>query len=105
MGHVFNLAVADLDRVAAGAFVSFAQNFEDLQVRKILGRDPTSYLDVGASHPVWNSVTMASYLAGNRGLTVDMRAETGALHKKYRGRDQHISGCVVPPGFAGTSMY
>lgn len=52
--------------------ISYAQNFEDVILRRAL-RDITNgfYLDVGAQHPVIDSVSLAFYEAGWRGVHVE----------------------------------
>jgi len=53
-------------------FVSYAQNFEDIMLHRVL-KDVRHgfYVDVGAQHPVKDSVTKAFSLAGWRGINVE----------------------------------
>lgn len=53
-------------------FVSYAQNFEDVMLRRAL-RDVRQgfYVDVGAQHPTKDSVTKAFSLAGWRGINIE----------------------------------
>lgn len=53
-------------------FVSYAQNFEDIMLRRAL-KDVRHgfYVDVGAQHPVKDSVTKAFSLAGWRGINIE----------------------------------
>ena len=53
-------------------FVSYAQNFEDIVLRRALSDvDPGFYVDVGANDPEIDSVTKAFYDAGWRGINVE----------------------------------
>ncbi|OHC27615.1 MAG: methyltransferase [Pseudomonadales bacterium RIFCSPLOWO2_12_59_9] len=54
------------------AFVSYAQNFEDVtlwRALKLFG--PGRYIDVGANHPARDSVTKAFYERGWRGINIE----------------------------------
>ncbi|APG04433.1 hypothetical protein BJI69_11335 [Luteibacter rhizovicinus DSM 16549] len=53
-------------------FVSYAQNFEDIMLHRAL-KDVRRgfYVDVGAQHPVRDSVTKAFSLAGWRGINIE----------------------------------
>ena len=54
------------------SFVSYAQNFEDLMLWRALGHvERGTYVDVGAQHPVVDSVSKAFYLHGWRGVHVE----------------------------------
>ncbi|MBK8973273.1 MAG: FkbM family methyltransferase [Hahellaceae bacterium] len=53
-------------------FISYAQNFEDVilwRTLKLFG--PGQYIDVGANHPVIDSVTLSLYQRGWRGINVE----------------------------------
>lgn len=53
-------------------FISYAQNFEDLtlwRALKLFG--PGCYIDIGANHPVLDSVTHALYQRGWRGINIE----------------------------------
>ncbi|MDE2581542.1 MAG: FkbM family methyltransferase, partial [Rhodospirillales bacterium] len=53
-------------------FVSYAQNYEDVMLRRALrGVDQGFYIDVGANDPNLHSVTKAFYLEGWRGINID----------------------------------
>jgi FkbM family methyltransferase len=53
-------------------FVSYAQNFEDIMLRRALGHVIKGhYLDIGAGEPDADSVTLAFYKAGWRGTNVE----------------------------------
>lgn len=61
-----------LSRVERGAFVSYAQNYEDVILWRIFKDSPAGcYVDVGAAHPTKNSVTKAFYERNWRGINID----------------------------------
>lgn len=54
------------------AFVSYAQNFEDVMLWRALGNVKNGfYIDVGANDPVVDSVTKAFYERGWRGINIE----------------------------------
>jgi len=54
------------------AFISYAQNFEDVMLWRALKHVPDGrYIDVGAQHPVIDSVSKAFYEHGWRGVHVE----------------------------------
>lgn len=54
------------------AFISYAQNFEDLTLwRSLQLFGPGYYIDVGANHPTHDSVTRALYERGWRGINIE----------------------------------
>lgn len=58
------------------AFVSFAQNFEDVMLWRALKHvDRGFYIDVGAYSPVEHSVTQAFYERGWRGINIEPHPE------------------------------
>ncbi len=58
------------------AFVSYAQNFEDVLLRRVF-KDVAKgfYIDVGAAWPDMHSVTKAFYLMGWRGINIEPNPE------------------------------
>ncbi|MGF6493640.1 FkbM family methyltransferase [Luteibacter sp. 621] len=53
-------------------FISYAQNFEDVMLHRVLGAVGQGfYVDIGAQHPVDDSVTKAFSRAGWRGINVE----------------------------------
>ncbi|TFW02455.1 FkbM family methyltransferase, partial [Oxalobacteraceae bacterium OM1] len=53
-------------------FISYAQNFEDVMLWRALKHvDNGFYIDVGANHPEIDSVTLAFYERGWRGINVE----------------------------------
>ena len=56
------------------SIVSYAQNFEDVLLWRALGDVVGArYLDIGAQNPVVDSVSLAFYQAGWRGVHVEAR--------------------------------
>src|SRR4051794_3212736 len=54
------------------SFVSYAQNFEDVMLRRALSHvERGFYNDVGANDPIVDSVTLAFYERGWRGINVE----------------------------------
>lgn len=54
------------------SFVSYAQNFEDVMLWRALGHiEGGLYVDVGAQHPVVDSVSKGFYLHGWRGIHIE----------------------------------
>lgn len=52
--------------------ISYAQNHEDILLNRVFaGRDDGFYIDVGACHPVFHSVTKFFYERGWRGVNVE----------------------------------
>lgn len=106
--HKFGQSIAEDDflRVRDGdSFVSFAQNLEDLQIYKLLGRFPTNYIDIGCSLPVTNSVTYSAYGSGGRGTCVDIREDAVLDHQIVRHRDTQIHGAVTASSSRLSSVF
>ncbi|MDP2269815.1 MAG: FkbM family methyltransferase [Archangium sp.] len=73
-------------------FVSYAQNFEDVLLWRALKSVPKGvYLDVGASHPVADSVTFAFYERGWRGINIEPVAADHALLAEQRPGDINLN--------------
>lgn len=70
-----------------GKFVSYAQNFEDVMLHRALkhvGRG--RYVDIGASHPTFDSVSLAFHERGWSGLHVEpLPAHAEALRRERPG--------------------
>ncbi|MBB4591463.1 FkbM family methyltransferase [Xanthomonas cannabis] len=61
-------------------FISYAQNFEDVILRRAFsGVEMGVYVDVGAQHPIHDSVTRAFYERGWRGINIEPVEEWHAL--------------------------
>lgn len=53
-------------------FVSHAQNWEDVRLRRIFSETPSGfYIDVGAAHPVFHSFTHMLHQQGWRGVNIE----------------------------------
>ena len=60
--------------------VSYAQNFEDVMLWRVLAdATPGFYIDIGAQHPLVDSVSRAFYDQGWRGIHVEPTPEHAAL--------------------------
>lgn len=75
--------------------ISYAQNFEDVVLWRALGHiKKGSYIDVGAHHPVSDSVSLAFYEAGWRGAHVEPVSENANLLRQFR-PDETVLEAVV----------
>jgi FkbM family methyltransferase len=93
-------------------FVSYAQNFEDVILWRVLGDiESGTYLDIGANHPVNDSVSLAFYQRGWRGIHVEPVPELAAGLREQR-PDEAVIEAAVGSGrgkvnlhnFVGTGM-
>lgn len=76
-------------------FVSYAQNSEDVLIWRALGDIPNGvYVDVGAGHPVRDSITKALYDRGWRGLNIDADPRSIARLRQQRPRDRSVHSLV-----------
>jgi FkbM family methyltransferase len=72
-------------------YESFAQNFEDVLLNRVFKNVDTGfYVDVGACHPNFDSVTRLFYERGWTGLNLDPSAYYQQLLKKHRPRDTNL---------------
>lgn len=77
------------------AFVSYAQNFEDVMLWRALGHvDRGFYIDIGASWPVGDSVTRAFSERGWRGINVEPDAQPFEALQRQRSRDVNLQVAV-----------
>ena len=99
--------------VTRSPFVSHAQNGEDVVLwRALQGVESGRYVDVGANHPVHDSVTKAFYDRGWSGLSVEPVAAFAAALREARPRDvvaevavtDTDGGEVVLHAFADTGL-
>lgn len=66
-------------------FISYAQNFEDVMLWRALGHIPNGvYIDVGAQHPVLDSVSNAFYENGWRGIHIEPTCSYATLVQSAR---------------------
>lgn len=67
------------------AFVSHAQNFEDVMLWRALGSVVKGrYVDVGAQHPITDSVSLAFYERGWRGVHIEPIPRYASLLRQHR---------------------
>nr|WP_050749295.1 FkbM family methyltransferase [Candidatus Regiella insecticola] len=67
------------------SFISYSQNFEDVMLWRALKHVQNRfYIDVGAQHPVNDSVSQAFYERGWRGIHIEPAFEYAALLRKER---------------------
>ena len=93
-------------------FVSYAQNFEDVVLWRALGDIVAGcYLDIGAQDPVFDSVSLAFYEAGWRGIHVEPTPAYAARLREARPDEVVIEAAVSDaPGplelheFCGTGL-
>lgn len=72
--------------------VSYAQNREDIIIDAFFkGMDRGTYVDIGANHPVADSVTKYFYLKGWSGVDIEPNEELAKLIKADRPRDHVIT--------------
>jgi FkbM family methyltransferase len=72
--------------------ISYAQNGEDVILRRIFENQKTGfYIDIGASHPEFLSVTKHFYDQGWRGINVDPLKKSIDIFVKERPRDINLN--------------
>ncbi|MCZ8188070.1 MAG: FkbM family methyltransferase [Beijerinckiaceae bacterium] len=94
------------------AFVSYAQNFEDVILWRALRTIPKGhYVDIGANDPVIDSVSLGFYERGWRGCHVEPMAVYAERLRAARPDEIVVEAAVGPDGeettlfeFAGTGM-
>jgi FkbM family methyltransferase len=75
--------------------VSYAQNFEDVMLWRALGHvEKGFYIDVGAQHPVVDSVSRAFYERGWRGIHVEPTSAFASLLREDRPDEIVIQAAV-----------
>jgi FkbM family methyltransferase len=76
-------------------FISYAQNFEDVMLWRALSHIKTGfYIDIGAQDPIVDSVSLAFYERGWRGINVEPTAHYSELLRKHRPRDVILQAAV-----------
>jgi len=80
---------------------SYSQFGEDMIVQSLFSKESPAgfYLDLGCYRPIQWSNTYYFYRRGWRGLSVDASGLYQNLWRKYRPRDRHIVGAVIPTRF------
>ena len=75
--------------------ISYAQNFEDVILERIFkGQAAGFYVDIGACHPLYDSVTQHFYAKGWSGINVEPQPELFAELQAVRDRDINLQVCV-----------
>jgi FkbM family methyltransferase len=76
-------------------FVSYAQNFEDVMLFRALRHITEGcYIDVGAQDPIVDSVSLAFYERGWRGINVEPTPHYAELLRKHRPEDVVVEAAV-----------
>jgi len=82
--------------------ISWAGHGEDQILRRILiNRPPGTYIDIGAAHPKFGSVTFSLYELGWRGISIEPRAELSKYWRKIRPNDLLINAALTIEGKDG----
>jgi FkbM family methyltransferase len=72
-------------------FISYSQNFEDVILNRLFkDKESGFYIDVGAHHPVYDSVTKAFYDQGWRGINIEPAREFFDLLQQSRPDDINL---------------
>jgi FkbM family methyltransferase len=74
--------------------VSYAQNYEDVILQRIFADATGFYVDIGACHPIHDSVTQHFYLRGWHGINVEPQPGLFAELQRVRERDNNLNICV-----------
>ena len=76
-------------------FISYAQNFEDVILNRLFARQKSGfYIDLGAHHPYYDSVTKAFYDRGWHGINIEPVKEYYELLQQQRERDINLNLAV-----------
>ena len=76
-------------------FISYAQNFEDVILRRALAKVKKGfYVDVGACFPDLSSVTKSFYDIGWKGINIEPMPDTYNLLKKNRPKDINLNVAI-----------
>ena len=74
------------------SFISYAKNLEDVILYRALKHVESGfYIDVGAQHPVIDSVTKAFYSSGWRGINIEPNSEYFQLLQQERPDDINLN--------------
>lgn len=87
------------EAVTQAPFVSYAQNGEDVVLKRALGNIPAGrYVEVGANHPSDDSATRAFYDRGWSGITVEPVPYFADLQRAERPRDHLVQAAITNAG-------
>ncbi len=71
--------------------ISYTQNFEDVLLNRCFEKQAKGfYIDVGAGHPINDSVTYSFYRRGWNGINIEAAAAAHKLLVRYRPRDANL---------------
>lgn len=91
----FEMARDLLDRLQNGAFISYAQNYEDIIIRRLFAdKRDGFFIDVGAFDPFLKSTTFAFSKIGWQGMNIDVCKENIEKFKIHRSKDINICAAV-----------
>jgi FkbM family methyltransferase len=80
---------------AQTGMISYAQNYEDVMLERIFAHVQSGfYVDVGACHPVNDSVTQHFYLRGWSGINIEPQPSLYAELQRERPRDCNLNLCI-----------
>ncbi|UUY09843.1 FkbM family methyltransferase [Pseudomonas sp. J452] len=75
--------------------ISYAQNREDIILSRIFANEAKGfYVDIGACHPIYDSVTQHFYLRGWHGINIEPQPLLFAELQRERTRDTNLNLCV-----------
>jgi FkbM family methyltransferase len=96
LGETARLDRPEIDGLLAReAFVTFAQNYEDVRLWRIFHDVPAgAYIDIGAQEPTLDSVSRAFYDRGWRGINVEPNSHYADLLRADRQDEQVIEAAV-----------
>lgn len=78
---------------------SFSEDLEDVICSRLVDETtPATYLDIGANHPVENSVTYFFYRRGWRGVAVDPLPQFAHLWADHRAEDVLLTAAIGAGG-------
>ena len=83
--------------------ISYAQNREDVLLNRVLGGSTGFYVDVGASHPTFDSVTRWFYEQGWRGINIEPLP--GMYQKLAKRRPRDINLNIGVSNTAGSLLF
>ncbi|MFZ4071373.1 MAG: FkbM family methyltransferase [Caulobacterales bacterium] len=87
----------------SNAMISYAQNFEDVLLNRCFdGQQQGYYIDIGAGHPIQDSVTYWFYRRGWTGINVDASELMFNALSRYRRRDINERAVVLSQSSAVT---
>jgi len=87
-------------------FESFAQNAEDVVLRRALEHVPVGrYVEVGANDPVDGSISRAFYDRGWSGVAIEPVAEFAEAFRRQRERDVVVQAAIADSAEESTTMH